>query len=183
MKAIIKQMVNETINKLKITKISVMDFDGTLVDTALPETGKIEYEKKTGKVWPHVGWWSKPESLDMNVFDMPVINSVVAAYKVEKANPETLCVMMTGRQPKLQNLVKAILDSKGLVFDKYIYSHGGNTIDSKIKSLNSLLLDYPKTTAVELWDDRTEHISSFEAWGNSHPELKFRINLVPGNHH
>ncbi len=37
----------------KITKLSIFDFDGTLIMSPLPDTGKIEYEKKTGHPWPH----------------------------------------------------------------------------------------------------------------------------------
>lgn len=90
---------------------------------------------------------------------------------------------MTGRMIKLQNEVKAILDKKGLTFDKYIYNRGGGTLEAKIKSLDDLIRAYPSVKFVEMWDDRTEHIPSFEEWGKQHPDLEFRINLVPGNHH
>jgi phosphoserine phosphatase len=36
----------------KITKLAVFDFDGTLVDTPLPENGRKEYKAKTGQDWP-----------------------------------------------------------------------------------------------------------------------------------
>lgn len=182
MKDTIKTILREDLNQ-PIIKLSVMDFDGTLIDTALPDKGKIEYETKTGKKWPYEGWWGRAESLDMNVFDMPVIKSVVDAYNREKTSPSTLMVMMTGRMIKLQNEVKAILDKNGLTFDKYIYNRGGSTLEAKIKSLDDLIRAYPSVKFVEMWDDRILHIPEFEAWGKAHPELEFKINLVPGNHH
>ena len=32
----------------KITKLAIFDFDGTLVDTPLPDTGRQQYQDKTG---------------------------------------------------------------------------------------------------------------------------------------
>lgn len=183
----LKTKVREALDKQAITKISVFDFDGTLIDTPLPETGRLEYEKKTGKAWPHKGWWSKPESLDTSVFDMPPIPSVIKSYNKEKANPNTLIVMMTGRQPRLANEVKGILHDKGLTFDKYIYNYGGSTVESKIKSLNELLIDYPKVDDVLLTDDRIPHIPTFEEWGkkllDSGRLRNFKIDVVPTGRH
>jgi len=167
----------------KITKISVFDFDGTLVDTPLPDTGKGEYEAKTGVKWPYEGWWGRKESLDGNVFEMPVIPDVIRDYNIAKSNPSTLKVMMTGRMAKLSNEVEIILRAKNLSFDEYIYNRGGSTLDYKLKSLDRLIVKYPDVTEVELWDDRLEHIPAFEQWGKDHPELKFNINVVPSGHH
>lgn len=185
MKETIKTILRESLDTTEnpITKLSIFDFDGTLVDTPLPDTGRTEYETKTGKKWPHEGWWGRSESLDQTVFEMPIIKNVVDAYAREKVNPSTLTVMMTGRMVKLQNDVKAILDKKGLVFDKYIYNRGGNTLDAKLKSLDDMIKVYPNVKSVEMWDDRLEHIPSFEKWGKEHPELEFKMNIVPGSHH
>jgi FMN phosphatase YigB (HAD superfamily) len=104
--------------KETITKISIFDFDGTLINTATPDTGKDTWKDKTGQDWPYIGWWSKKESLDSNVFDNNPISSVIDAYKVESNNPNTLLVMMTGRISKLSNEVESILLSNGLKFDE-----------------------------------------------------------------
>jgi len=61
-------------------KLSVFDFDGTLVNSPLPEEGKKEYKEKTGQDWPHAGWWGQPMSLDSEIFDMNIIPSVIRAY-------------------------------------------------------------------------------------------------------
>jgi hypothetical protein len=179
----IKQILRENVGKDTINRICIMDFDGTLIDTPTHERGHKEYEAKTGKVWPHKGWWGRPESLDMDVFDMKPIPSVIAAYKKEKATPNTLVIMLTGRIPKLSGEVKKILDSKGLTFDKYIYNMGGSTLDSKIASLNKLLAEYPNVKSVILYDDRDEHIGPFKEWGAAQDGLDFHITHVEGNHH
>ena len=46
------------------------DFDDTLIHTMLPDPGMQIWEEKTGKPWPYIGWWSKFETLDMDIFDM-----------------------------------------------------------------------------------------------------------------
>jgi len=168
-------------------KIAVFDFDGTLVDSPLPDTGRNEYQQKTGKPWPYEGWWGKAESLDMNIFDIPVIPSTIASYNKEESNDETLMVMMTGRMIKLSKYVEAILEAKGLKFDEYIYNMGGSTIDSKIKSLDNLLIKYQTVLEVTIFDDREEHIPSFKAWCDKQIEsgrlTNFNINLVPTGRH
>ena len=47
MKEKIKQILRENTED-KITKLSVFDFDGTTVDTGMPDTHKVIYKEKTG---------------------------------------------------------------------------------------------------------------------------------------
>jgi hypothetical protein len=170
-----------------ITKLSVFDFDGTLVDTPLPEFGKKEYQEKTGKTWPFPGWWGQPLSLDMDIFDMPTVPMVTSAYKKEKINPDTCMVMLTGRMVKLGDLVKKILDAKGLRFDEYHFNRGGSTETAKMKTMESLLEKYANVDELEMWDDRLEHIPIFQAWGDDKVESgtlnDFNINVVPSTRH
>lgn len=171
----------------EITKLAVFDFDGTLVDTPLPEFGKKEYKEKTGKDWPFPGWWGQPLSLDMNVFEMPTVPMVMSAYKKEKTNPNTGMIMLTGRMIKLGDKVKDILDAKGLKFDEYHYNNGGSTDVAKLRTLDSLLKKYQQVKTVEMWDDRDEHLPIFQEWGDrkvKEGRLKdFKINHVPQDRH
>jgi len=173
--------------KLKITKIAVWDFDGTLIDTPLPDIGKVKYKEKTGQDWPHEGWWSKPLSLDMTIFEMPVIKETIDSYNKEINNENTLNVMMTGRMKRLSQHVEAILETKGLTFHKYIYNMGGSTLDSKISSLENLLVEYPNVIEILLTDDRLEHIPSFEAWCKQKLDegriSTHKIHVIPSGHH
>ena len=171
----------------KITKLSVFDFDGTLVDTPLPDYGKAEYKKKTGEDWPFPGWWGQPLSLNQKIFDMPTIPMVQSAYKKEKSKPNTNVIMLTGRMSKLGDYVKHILDSKGFEFDEYHYNRGGSTEVAKIKTLEDLLSRYPDVQVVEMWDDRDEHIPIFQEWGDEKVKSgrlsDFKINHVPQHRH
>lgn len=171
-------------SKLKVTKLSIFDFDGTLIDTPLPDLGRIQYKEKTGKEWPHVGWWGKADSLDTKIFDMKAVDMVINDYEKEVIETETAVVMLTGRMIKLAQHVEAILHEKGLKFDEYHYNRGGATFDAKIMTLEKLLKKYPDVTTIHMWDDRQEHIDGFKTWGESHAQLtEFKITLVPANRH
>lgn len=169
-------------NENNITKLSVFDFDGTLVDTGTPETHKPIWKEKTGTEYPHKGWWGRKESLDMSVFDFQAKPDVVSAYNQESSNGETMVIMLTGRRPKLGNEVKAILDSKNLSFDLYLYNYGSDTLSNKIEQVNRILGDVPSIVDLEMWDDRNEHIPKFEQWGkelvNSGRLNSFNMNHV-----
>ena len=176
-KLTIKRILQEGVNPDSIDRIAVFDFDGTLADSPTPEDGKSQYQQVTGKEWPHSGWWSKPESLDMDVFDIEMIDHVISDFKKEKQNPNTLLVMLTGRMPQLSNQVEKILNSNGLSFDEYHYSKGGSTLTSKLKTLDDLISRYPNVKSVHMWEDREEHIGPFKAWGETKP-IEFDITKV-----
>jgi hypothetical protein len=169
------------------TKLNIWDFDGTLINTPLPEEGKLKWEAKKGMPWPHEGYWGRYESLDMEVFNMETIEDVVNDYNREKAKPNTIMVMLTGRLLKLADYVKKILDANGFEFDEYCYNRGGSTEIEKMRTMEVLLEKYPEVVEIEIWDDRLEHIPIFEQWGKNQclsGRLKeFSINFVPANRH
>jgi hypothetical protein len=171
----------------KIKKIKFFDFDGTLVKSPLPETGKIIYQEKTGQEWPHKGWWSQPLSLDMDMFDIPSIQMVIDAYEEHRTCEETCNVMLTGRMEKLNTFVRKILDSKGLEFHEYHYNTGGSTETAKMKTISQLLKKYKYVKEVVMFDDRLEHIPIFQDFGDALVESgrleKFEIIVVPSNNH
>lgn len=179
----IRQILNEGKTREDVTRIAVFDFDGTLIDTPTTERGHEEYKTKTGQDWPHKGWWGKPESLDMDTFEMKPIPSVIAAYKKEKATPNTLVVLLTGRIPKLSGEVKKILDANGLQFDGYYFNDLGSTLEFKISILDELVRVFKNVKSVAMWDDRDEHIPAFKAWGAAQDGIDFHITHVEGNHH
>lgn len=151
----------------KITRLAVFDLDGTLLSTPLPTIkSKAIYKEKIGKEWPSKGWWSRPETLDLDIFHIPVIDSVIADYAQERQKSETLVIMLTGRIFKLAKNVEVVLASKNLTFDKYFYNIGGRTLEYKLNTLNSLLKTYPTIKEIHIFDDRDEHIPTFEDWGN-----------------
>ena len=100
-----KKLIVENLDKAKITKISIFDFDNTTMDTLNPEIGRPIYKEKTGKDWPFKGWWGRPESLDMNVFDFKPLPQVKSDYNEEVVNDSTLMISITVRRKKLGHLV------------------------------------------------------------------------------
>lgn len=150
-----------------IKKIAVFDFDGTLISTELPETGKVKWKEVKGQDWPHKGWWGRAESLDINIFDNNVIEPVIKDYQIQKQQEDTLVIMLTGRRSIFDKEVKLILDKHGLEFHREYYNTGGETITCKLKTLNMLLKEFPHVEQVTLWEDRAEHVPRFEEWGKT----------------
>ena len=182
-KKVIKKVLRESVGD-KITRLAVFDFDGTLLDTPLPtDENKEIYKEKTGEDWPSKGWWSRPETLNQDIFDIPVIKDVISDYKKEKATPNTMVIMLTGRIQKLSSYVEAVLASKGLKFDGYFYNTGGSTLDNKIHTMETLLKKYPTIKEIHCWDDRMEHIPHFQACGDNLKGVDFEITIVESGHH
>ena len=147
-----------------ITNLTIFDFDGTLIDTELPETGKGIWKEKTGREWPHIGWWSKPESLSLEHFANKPFNSVIEVYKQEKMKDDTMVVMLTGRCQSLSKYVRAILDHQNIEFDMYLYNYGGSTFQNKITQISEVLSNNPNINDLRMFDDK--HIPQFQTFGN-----------------
>lgn len=170
-----------------ITRVSIFDFDGTLINTPLPDTGKAIYHQKTGNEWPHTGWWGKEESLDSSIFDMPLVEAVIADYKEEIKREDTLTVMITGRMTRLASNVKKILDENGLTFHELHFNTGGSTDAVKINTFEDILARFPEIEEISIWEDRIAHVGIFEQWGREKCEIKrlkdFKITVVISENH
>lgn len=169
----------------KITKIAIFDFDGTLIDTPLPDDGKLQWILKTGLEWPHKGWWGKKESLRLDVFDMPVIQEVIDEYDKVKNDDSVLKIMMTGRMQGLSSEVEMILEENNLVFDEYHYNTGGDTFSCKTRTTEDLVKRYVGVTHVQMYDDRKEHVDEFTKWGAKFKNIgvDFSIRLIQNIRH
>ncbi|MCK5788377.1 MAG: hypothetical protein KAH32_05235 [Chlamydiia bacterium] len=169
-----------------VTKLCIFDFDGTLIDTELPERGKEIWKEVTNTEWPHIGWWGKKESLDMTVFENPVVPEVGEAYKVDSADPKNYMVMLTGRMAKLHNEVELILRKHNLTFDENIYNTGGDTFGNKVKHLERLLNELPNVTEILMYEDRAPHIEKFNnlfmQWVSEGKIESYNIIKIDTNH-
>lgn len=168
----------------KITKVSVFDFDGTLIDTTMPDEGKKLWKEKTGEDFPHKGWWSKRESLDLNIFPNNAFDDMKSEFNKAKSEPNTFVALCTGRITPLTNQVKAVLAKHGFKFDDVIltgdnrFNNGANnTLTFKINYLNSLQKQFPNLEEIEFWDDRKIHEQSFKTWGDNQ-KIEFIYHLV-----
>ena len=166
---------------LKIKNLVVYDFDDTLFFSPKPdldENGELvkplksdEYENKTGRVWEFIGWWGRPESLDMNIFKIERNSYIFDKYTKDVEAGKTV-IMMTGRLKKLSTQVKSILDSYNMDFDGYYYNPGGmNTLNYKLKVLDEYVANNPDMESITLYDDRDSHIPTFLSWGKKVEEL------------
>lgn len=158
---------------MSISKFYIFDFDGTLMNTPLPEPGKLEYERLTGKKYPHVGWWGRLESLDpaFNIQPFPHIHE---EYK--KATTDGgLTVLMTNRMSKHQDRVKEILLGHGMTFDIYSFKSGR---ESKRERTIQLLGGCPNVSYIEVWDDMDDQLAEFCRLKQERPDITIKINKV-----
>lgn len=151
-------------SKIKKTSLNIFDFDGTLVRTQVPETGKPLWKEKTGNEWPHVGWWGRKESLDNEIFEQPVIEATIAEYKRLIVDENGHTIMLTGRRKKLAKEVEIILAANDLTFAEYRYNYGGDTISNKIEQIGNILKEMKDIEEINIFEDRIEHIGIFKQY-------------------
>lgn len=145
---------------MKIKHLHLWDFDGTCVYSPEPTEGKIIYEQQTGKKWPHVGWWSKLESLDPNIFYIPINQYVKNLYDEAKKQENSYNVLATGRIKIFKPHVENILLNHGYHFDELHFNYMRDTQTFKLKLFTDLVNDL-KPLYVDIYDDRNEHVPGF----------------------
>lgn len=146
--------LNETTEK-NTKKVVFYDFDSTLVDAPEPEFGKPYYKEKTGKDYPHIGWWGRKESLNMDVFDIKPIKEIEKIFFNASNDPNTYVVLLTNRRRELSNEVKKILDHHNMIFDYYSFKS-----DRKDKGdrLLEIVNKFDDVTYIEFYDDDIKNI-------------------------
>ena len=159
------------------------DFDDTAMFTPTPEEGKSIWENKTGLAWPYIGWWSKQESIDPDIFYIVRNELAYSKYLEACADENSVKILATGRLNKVKRMrenVNKILRKNNYEFDeidvipangKYpkngqngIYLNwGGDTYNFKIK-LFEKLIELTKCDRFIMYDDRHKHIVKFYEW-------------------
>lgn len=155
---------------MKTTKtIYSFDFDNTLFFSPTPDDGKEIYERKTGNQWPYIGWWSKAESLDTELFHVPINPWVKTKYDQVIKDENSIRILATGRLEKVINMrknIEQIVSSHGLCFDKIYLNTIGDTFLFKTKLFTSLIKE-TKCDKFVMYDDRHLHIKEFREWAKS----------------
>ena len=136
--------------------------------TPEPETGEDIFFQKTGVKWPYEGWWSKPESLDMNIFDMPINQFTYRKYLEAISDEDNYLVLATGRIDKLRKEVEKILIHHNFSFDEIHLNNMGDTFKFK-KTLFQNLIQKHKPQKFVMYDDRKAHIELFKDWAKTQP--------------
>lgn len=154
-----------------IKHIKVYDFDKTLIFTPEQYTGIAEWEKSTGNSWNGKGWWSSPESLNLNIFHIPVNLYVYKQYLKDMADPNIFVFIATGRIERLRRQVLAILDYNEIEYDpNHVYCNNrGSTYDFKTRLFERMIKENPKAEEFTMYDDRHEHLVNFIQWRKSQP--------------
>jgi hypothetical protein len=143
-----------------VKRLAAFDFDGTLMNSPEKEMGAIQWQEKTGQPYPHQGWWGRPESLNLNVFDIKPFPSVFAQLKKEQATPDTYVIVLTSRQEKLRPYVQAVLDANHIHVDKLDMKDGWKDKGQKILDY---IRQFPDLVEVSVYDDMEEHIVAYNS--------------------
>jgi hypothetical protein len=151
------------------TTLNVFDFDGTLMDSPMPNPGKEKYKELTGKDWPHKGWWGQIDSL--KPFDIQPIEQTKGFYNEYSTIPNSITILMTNRMAKFEPVVKEKLD--GLyVFDYYDFKNDNREKPERIKDM---LKNNPSIDTINIFDDMDEQIMRFNKFKEETPNLEINI--------
>jgi hypothetical protein len=164
---------------MKVKKLISFDFDDTLVHTKLPNEGKLIWKEKTGEEWPYRAWWSRPESLDMDVFDVPLNKKIYKKYKKAISDPDNYVILATGRVEPLKDEVYKILGHYGLSFDETHLNPGIDTFDFK-SNLFTKLIEELQPEEFIMYDDRQEHLVRFKEWAKTLPCKVTIVDAISG---
>lgn len=152
------ELVQEGSSK-DIKVVNLFDFDGTLANTMEPNKGKKEYEKITGKKYPHIGWWDKPESLEP--FDVELFPKLKNEFENRKGESNSKSFLLTNRVEDLSSQVKSILKKGGATMDGYDFYQSGK---NKVDRIKAILKKFPKAKTINIYDDRADQLKLFKAF-------------------
>ena len=164
---------------MKYKRLITFDFDDTLFKTPLPDVGKVQWEEYTGEKWPHRGWWSKPESLNMEIFDIPLNKPIYKQYLKSISDPSNYVVLATGRIEPLRGEVEDILNVNEITFDEVHLNPGADTYDFK-KNLFFRLINELRPEEYIMFDDREEHLVRFREWADTLPCKSIIVDAKTG---
>lgn len=157
-------------------RLAVFDFDGTLMNSPEPEQGKVQWSEKMGKPYPYSGWWGRPESLDLEVFQIKPFPSVLNQLKKELTTPDTYVLILTSRMEKLRTEVQAVLDANSISADKLDMKRAEGNKGVKVLRY---VQQFPDLEEINVYEDRDIDIEAYENIRNQIPEgIVFNIYLA-----
>tara|TARA_B100000131_G_scaffold314898_1_gene352452 strand:- start:455 stop:967 length:513 start_codon:yes stop_codon:yes gene_type:complete len=154
-------------------KVYIIDFDDTLFYTPHEEEGKKRYEEVTGEEYPHIGWWSRGESLDMDIHDIPVNESILQKFRECEGDSNCKTVLCTGRtdfKEEIKEGVRKILKENNIHFDEEYFTRG-RTLDYKLKIFNKMFEEHPDAE-IKIYDDKDDHIPFFQNWAEGKEQVE-----------
>lgn len=160
-----------------ITRVCFYDFDGTLFNTPLPEFGRIEWKNKTGMDYPHIGWWSKSETLNMDVFDIKPNSAVLSKLNSDNQRADTYTVLLTSRMEKLKPEIQNVLEKNGVFLNELNLK--SNNLEKDDRILN-FVKKFPNVTDIDVYDDREKELIIFKGFKEKYKD-RFNINIYMVN--
>lgn len=153
--------MEEILNKDKssIYRIAFYDFDGTIIDSPMPELGKLLWAKAKGVVYPHNGWWSRPESLDLEIFDIKKIKETDLRLQRDINDKNCWVVLLTNRISKLYPDVLKVLRHVNVNVDEFQMMDKINY--TKSIRVKNVIQDFPQVSQIDIYDDDNKNLSDF----------------------
>lgn len=149
--------------------LNVFDFDGTLMDSPLPDEGKVKFKELTGKDWPHKGWWGQLDSLEP--FEVHPIKSTQKLYDRYSSIPDSVNVLMTNRLTKFEKIVKEKLNGH-YIFDYYDFKNDNREKPDRVMDI---IKNNPSIEVVNIFDDMDDQIARFNKFKEDNPQLEINI--------
>ena len=147
--------------------------DGCIISSPEKESGKIAWTEKMKQPFPHIGWWSKPESLDLSVFDIKAYPKILTLLNKNVSTPNTYVVIMTSRMEKLRPEVEKVLKHINVNVDKLDMKYNEKT---KGQKLLNYVKQFPDLVEINVYDDNYDVIASYQDIKNQIPEnITFNI--------
>lgn len=131
-------------------KLAVYDYDGTLMSTPEPNPGKEIWKKKTGQEYPHVGWWGRRESLNIDVFDIKPFPNILSKLNKDNVDPNTYTIILTSRIEKLRPELENILNRNNIHVDEVILKRGN---EDKGDVIMKYVNNNPDIEQIDVYDD------------------------------
>lgn len=143
--------------------LSFFDLDGTLLSTPLPDPGKQLWAQHHDKEYPHIGWWSKPESLDTDVFTIRPRDEAHTAYLKFSALSNAVNYILTSRIPKLKPQIEKLLDINNIKVTEILCANGPLTKGERIVEILRKHEEIGDTVhEINVWEDRNKEVVTIE---------------------
>lgn len=143
-----------------IKTINVFDFDETIFRVPSYTSKKhAESEHKGVTFETPYEFYDHPVSLNEDLHHIQMIEPVYKAWKKSNEDPSCLTVLITHRVSDLKGEVKAILDNRGMYFDRY---HFLGRVKKKSMIIEKLLTECPKVKTVRVFEDSIHQLDVYQ---------------------
>lgn len=93
----------------------------------------------------------KLETLDIDIFEIEKISSVINRLNIDNDDPKTKTVLLTARLPKFKSNVENLFTQLNIHLDDLTFKTGNLEKDERILNY---IKDYPDIKEIDVYDDR-----------------------------